>query len=92
MIRVRVPSEKYVLDFNDWIFECGPCSSIPALKAIICICNLNKGKYTKIHHSKEDSEKSFIAHACFHNVKIGIKVAVVAFKCLFAFSKYIHMI
>ena len=28
---------------------------------------------------QEDSEKSFIAHACFYNVKVGMKVAVVAF-------------
>ena len=40
----RNPSEKYALDFNGDILECGPCLSILALKSTICTRDVTEDK------------------------------------------------
>ena len=40
----RNPFEKYALDFNGDILECGPCLSILALKSTICTRDVTEDK------------------------------------------------
>ena len=54
-------------------------SVLKSVRKVAKMAKLLRKFYAKIHHSQEDCEKSFIAYACFHNVKVGMKVAVVAF-------------